>query len=97
MHTFLVILIFHKKNTSCPYRNTQKLTSEHPGSLLLINDDTILEVDEPADKEDAPVMTDVYPIFEWMPGIPVTDEPTDNHIDESEANVDEQHDNTMAQ
>ena len=41
---------------------------------LLIDDDLISRVKELAIEENAPLMADGYPIFEWAPGVPIIDE-----------------------
>ena len=40
---------------------------------LPINDQVISRVNDLSTKEKQPEMTKGYPIFEWIPGIPITD------------------------
>jgi hypothetical protein len=53
---------------------------------LPIDDDVINRVEELATEEDAPIMTDGYPMFEWTPGDAIIDDVHD--IDNGQDNVD---------
>ena len=41
---------------------------------LPITDEVISQVEELAKKQKAPILTNKYPMFEWMPGVPIHDE-----------------------
>ena len=52
---------------------TGKRLHSYQWDELPIDDDVISRVEELAMKEDAPVMADGYPMFEWSPGVPIID------------------------
>ena len=54
---------------------------------LPIDDDVINRVEEIAEEQNAAMMTDGYPMFEWMPGVQIDDEndtENENEIDSEE-------------
>jgi hypothetical protein len=54
--------------------HTGKKLHSYEWEELPIDDDVIARVEELAREQDAPIMTDGYPMFEWMPGVPILDE-----------------------
>jgi hypothetical protein len=62
---------------------------------LPIDDDVINRVEELGDIEDAPVMADGYPMFEWAPGEAIIDELGD--IQDANAHDDLPHENNIEQ
>ena len=51
---------------------------------LPINDQVISRVKKLATKEKQPLITKGYPIFEWNPGIPITDKDNETQSEEDE-------------
>ena len=47
---------------------------------LPINDQVISRVNDLSTKENQPEMTKGYPIFEWIPGIPITNKDNETQI-----------------
>ena len=54
--------------------HTGKKLHSYEWEELPIHDDVIVRVEELAREQDAPIMTDGYPMFEWMPGVSILDE-----------------------
>ena len=74
---------------------TGKRLHSYAWEELPIDDDVIEQVEYLARQEKAPVMTDGYPQFEWMPGVPINDEnvdtdETDDEREQLSVNDDEQ-------
>ena len=53
-------------------------------TVLPINDQVIYRVNNLATKENQPEITKGYPIFEWRPGIPITEKYEETQSEEDE-------------
>ena len=66
------------------YLATRKQLHDFIWTELPINDKVISRVNNLATKEKQPEMTKGYPIFEWIPGIPITDKDDETKSEEDQ-------------
>jgi len=71
---------------------TGKRLHSYEWEELPIDNEVIARVEQLASEEDAPLMADGYPMFEWAPGVPIIDE-VEEVINNNEEPDDEDNDN----
>ena len=78
---------------------TRKQLRAFISTELPINDEVISRVNYLSTKEEHPEMTKGYPIFEWIPGIPITDkdDETQSEEDEISSTHEDKHDDDITE